>query len=510
MASPKLVLTHYPWSERYRVPALDAILTPALLIYPEIVASNIARTIALLDGDATRWRAHVKTAKLGYSMRALVSSGVRNFKCATTLELLIACDSGAEDVLIAYPVIGANARRARQIADAFPQIRISVLAETEDQIRQWRGTAIGVFLDINPGMNRTGIEQEHHGRIVSLIRETRNSMLEFRGLHYYDGQYGALDQSARTTAAHAGYDRLLKLIAEIRRSGFDIAEVVTAGTPTLPCSFTYPGFRDNGFVHRVSPGTVVYNDATSLAQCPPECGYAPAALVLTRVVSHPHPDIVTCDAGHKSVSADAGLPTCVVVGHPELEPLAPSEEHLPIGVKGDSPAPAIGSDLLLIPRHVCPTVNNFDAALLIQDGKVTAVEAVSARGHEGPMLKGSDSILQPVQTGRRADLTDSQSQAGLFTKRENWARHPRRVGKHWIQHGPSGCPGRETIDYSVAGSFSITTFRCAVTSLCSFTGTVNSPRVLSGSCNWILRRSTSNPFLVSASPRSLEVTDPKS
>ena len=36
------------------------------------------------------------------------------------------------------------------------------------------------------------------------------------------------------------------------------------------------------------------------------------------------------------------------------------------------------------------------------------------------------------------------------------------------------------VDYSAA-SFSITTFKCAVTSLCSFTGTVNSPSVLSGS-----------------------------
>ena len=38
-----------------------------------------------------------------------------------------------------------------------------------------------------------------------------------------------------------------------------------------------------------------------------------------------------------------------------------------------------------------------------------------------------------------------------------------------------------TNDYSATASFSITTFRCAVTSLCSFTGTVNSPTVFSGS-----------------------------
>jgi hypothetical protein len=63
--------------------------------------------------------------------------------------------------------------------------------------------------------------------------------------------------------------------------------------------------------------------------------------------------------------------------------------------------------------------------------------------------------------------------------------------------------------YSTA-SFSITTLRCAVTSLCNLIGTVNSPRALSGSCTWIFRRSISKPFLPSASAISPEVTEPKS
>jgi D-serine deaminase-like pyridoxal phosphate-dependent protein len=386
MASSKFMLAEYSWSDRYRISDIDRILTPALVIYPEIVASNIARTLKLLDNDASRWRAHVKTAKLAYSMRMLVERGVVNFKCATTLELLTACQAGAQDVLLAYPVVGANAIRARQIARQFSNVRISVLAETEEQIRQWQGTRISIFLDINPGMNRTGIAQRQHDRIVALIREIRALALEFRGLHYYDGQYGAVELPARTAAAHSGYDRLLELISHVRAQGFDVEEVITAGTPTLPCSLGYPGFKDRRFAHRVSPGTILYNDATSLAQLPPQYGYAPAALVVTRIVSHPAADLVTCDAGHKSVSADAGLPTCVVMGHPHLEPLSPSEEHLPLKFAEGSVAPAIGTELFLIPRHVCPTVNSFDQALLVANGTVETVQDVSARGREAPLL----------------------------------------------------------------------------------------------------------------------------
>jgi D-serine deaminase-like pyridoxal phosphate-dependent protein len=396
MAAHKAMLSDFPSDERHRLRGIQDVLTPALIVYPEIVASNIARTLYLLGGDSDRWRAHIKTAKLAYTLRMLVERGVRNFKCATTLELLMACRNGAADVLLAYPVIGPNARRAREIANQSPQVGISVLAENEEQLRQWQGTTVGIFIDINPGMNRTGIEQGQKDKVVRIVRAVEDAGLEFRGLHYYDGQYGALGEPERTEAAHAGYDRLLELVGGIRSDGMSVPEVITAGTPTFPCSLSYEGFHQGGFIHRVSPGTVVYCDATSLAQLPGEYGYAPAVLVLTQVVSRPHAGIVTCDAGHKAVSADAGVPTCVVVGHPELVPLGPSEEHLPMALEGGTTGPQVGDALFLLPRHVCPTVNNFDSALLVRDGHIASEEKVSARGREGPLLGSLDWEPSPL------------------------------------------------------------------------------------------------------------------
>lgn len=131
---------------------------------------------------------------------------------------------------------------------------------------------------------------------------------------------------------------------------------------------------------------MVYGDFTSAGQLPAEYGYRPAAVVVSSVVSHPTPNRVTCDAGHKAVSADAGVPTCVVLGHPDLQPNKPSEEHLPIDAPAGADKPAVGDYLYLVPRHVCPTVNNFDYALLVVDGKITGVERVTARGREVPVM----------------------------------------------------------------------------------------------------------------------------
>jgi D-serine deaminase-like pyridoxal phosphate-dependent protein len=384
--SHKLMVSEYPLDPAYPVQNFDDILTPALLVYPDIIASNIDRTLHLLDGNADRWRVHIKTAKLAFTLKMLIARGIKNFKCATTLELLTACENGAADILLAYPTVGANARRVREIADQFPDVKISVLAENEVQIRQWQDSRLGIFIDINSGMNRTGIEEARATDIQTLANTVATAGLTFRGLHYYDGHHGALPEPERLAAAHFGYDRLMAIISVVESAGQRVAEVITAGTPTFPASLAYPGFRDASFVHRISPGTVVYGDATMFSQLPNAYGYKPAVLVAARVVSHPRPTIVTCDGGHKAVSADAGVPTCVVLGHPDLTGIGPSEEHLPFTLKeGAEPTP-VGEVLYLLPRHICPTVNLFDHALIIRNNAVESVERVTARGRENPAL----------------------------------------------------------------------------------------------------------------------------
>src|SRR5262249_47327417 len=150
-------------------------LTPALVIDRDRVRHNIAITLNLLGGDANRWRPHVKTAKLGYVMQMFAEAEVRQFKCATTLELSVACQAGAQDVLVAYPVIGANAARVRQIAAEHPGIAISVLVESELQIAQWRGSPLGIFIDVNPGMNRTGVPDASTDAILKLCQSIVSS-----------------------------------------------------------------------------------------------------------------------------------------------------------------------------------------------------------------------------------------------------------------------------------------------------------------------------------------------
>ncbi len=363
----------------YEVQDSQTLSTPSLLIYTELIETNITAALRMMNGDATRWRPHLKTAKLSYTMRRLVARGIKLAKCTTTLELVAALDSGMEDVLVAFPLMGPNAARVREIAADHPEQRISTLVESADQIAEWRASAVGVFVDLNPGMDRTGMAEDHFEEVRELINQVQKAGLRFCGLHHYDGQIKNADSSAELQA-RAGYSRLVELITYLKQNGIEVKEVITSGTPAMPHALNFAPFSEGEFVHRVSPGTIVYNDRNSLKELP-DYGFVPAVLVLSTVVSRPRENRVTCDAGHKVVSADAGVPTCDVMGRPGIVGLKPSEEHLPLEVlSGESPAR--GELLYLLPAHVCPTVNNFDKAVLVRGGKVEAIVPVTARGRE--------------------------------------------------------------------------------------------------------------------------------
>jgi D-serine deaminase-like pyridoxal phosphate-dependent protein len=199
-------------------------------------------------------------------------------------------------------------------------------------------------------------------------------------VHYYDGHLHEGDAAQRLRDTGACYDRLMLLLARLEREGRPVPEVTTSGTPTFLQALQYePLSALEHTLHRVSPGTVVFHDGRSEEENE-GLGLVPAALVFARVVSHPAADRVTADAGSKSVAAEAGDPCVSVLGHPELEALAPSEEHLPFRVPPGERPPR-GTELLLVPRHVCPTVNLAEQALLIEDGAARGTVAVAARAH---------------------------------------------------------------------------------------------------------------------------------
>src|SRR5690625_5861295 len=104
-------------------------------------------------------------------------------------------ECGAEDVLLAYPLIGPRMDRFLYVLEKFPETRFSCLTDylipatqiAEKAVK--RKMIVSVYVDINSGMNRTGLLPDQTAvELVKTIVEV--PVLQFEGLHVYDGDIG--------------------------------------------------------------------------------------------------------------------------------------------------------------------------------------------------------------------------------------------------------------------------------------------------------------------------------
>lgn len=211
------------------------------------------------------------------------------------------------DVLVAYPLVGAARQRLSVLAKAFPWIRWSVLIETPesltessdggftDRLTRWEQDNVGYFVDVNPGMHRTGAEagedvrgayhksfdgdrqlfsenENSDGRAENIWRTCQNCVLDnrdtshdpggsadthdpgsadntkykgFRGIHFYEGHIsdpvarsGASTEEVevlrrkRNDSCRSLYEnKLAPLLCYLKQKGVPPIELVTSGTP---------------------------------------------------------------------------------------------------------------------------------------------------------------------------------------------------------------------------------------------------------------------------------------
>ena len=178
-----------PW---YQIMNVEEIPSPALLLFPDRVESNIQGMLERVGGDAERLCPHVKTVKTEAIIRMMVRSGIKQFKCATIAEGETAIKAGAASVLLAIQPTTCNAKRWINLAKAHPDRDFGTIIDCKESIeslselsKQHRIT-LKLWIDLNIGMNRTGIlPGEEAVKLGEWIHSHVN--VELGGIHAYDG-----------------------------------------------------------------------------------------------------------------------------------------------------------------------------------------------------------------------------------------------------------------------------------------------------------------------------------
>ena len=83
------------------------------------------------------------------------------------------------------------------------------------------------------------------------------------------------------------------------------------------------------------------------------------------------------DAGLKAVTPEFGDPTVLVDGARWHDF---SEEHGEVAVAGPAEQLRVGDKIEIVPRHGCTTVNLYDRYHVVEDGILTGIWRVAARG----------------------------------------------------------------------------------------------------------------------------------
>ena len=362
------------YKEWYVIDNEEDVFSPALLLYPDRIEENIRRMIAVA-GSAERLRPHVKTHKMPEIVRLQMKYGISKFKCATIAEAEMTARCGAPDILLAYQPIGPNIKRYFDLNKTFPGIKFSCITDSEEVISQLSAEAAArncrahIWLDINVGMNRTGIAPGDKAVILArLINDLPMTMLE--GLHVYDGHIHEADPGLRRKISDEAFASAAGLANELKKTGIRSLKIVAGGSPTFPIHAQRAEVE-------LSPGTLLlwdYGYSTTFS----DMSFVNAAILFTRIISKPAKNLICLDLGHKAVASEMPQPRIVIPGLSEYSIISHNEEHMVISTE-DAGRMNIGSPIYAIPFHICPTVDRFDVVSVVRNGKVTEQWNVEAR-----------------------------------------------------------------------------------------------------------------------------------
>jgi len=360
---------------------LRDVATPALLIDRPAFEANLA-TMALTVGRRGRHlRPHVKAHKSPVIALKQLQAGAIGLCCATVREAEVMAGAGMEGLLVTTPVVTPSmcarlVHAAERIADFM--VVVDSLAGVDAFAAYARpDKPIGVLIDVDMGFGREGIVNSQDAvRLARRICEL--PQLRYRGVQAY---YGHLQHVKTLAERHQRvaeqWRRLEGILKALREAGLRPEIISGGGTGTHHLDLQQGPFTE------IQPGSYIFMDKQygEVEVTPGGSPFANSLTVAARVISANQPDLVTIDAGSKSLSTDFG-PALVAAGAPTGSTYQfMGDEHGAIRPPAGSARPALGDLIRLVPPHCDPTVSLHDRFHLIEDGRLVDIWPIEARGH---------------------------------------------------------------------------------------------------------------------------------
>ena len=342
--------------------------TPCAVIDMDRVERNIARIQKACDEAGIANRPHIKTHKNPMLAQLQIKAGAKGITCQKLGEAEIMADSGIDDILISYNLLGDE--KMARLGALQGKANVTVAADNSVVIGDLpkaaaaSGRPLPVVVECDTGRKRAGVETP--AEAIALARESAAAAgLSVPGFMLYPTETGWADAKKLYDEAQAG----------VRAHFLDATIVSTGGTPNL----VNLGKLKGGTEHRF--GTYIYNDRMQVA-----AGVATwddcALHIYSTVVSRAGPERGILDAGSKTLTSDTGglEGHGLILEHPEAKIARFAEEHGFLDLSRSNTRPNVGDVVRIVPNHVCVDDNMMDEVVMVRGDEIIGALPVTARG----------------------------------------------------------------------------------------------------------------------------------
>jgi len=350
---------------------------PTLILNPVTACRNLSRMSDKAQAQKIRFRPHFKThqsAEIGEWFRA---EGIHAITVSSLDMAEYFAAHGWQDIMVAFPI---NIRQMKTIQKLAERIHLELLVESTEAVQvlgRHLKSRVDLWIKIDSGAGRTGINWDLPCEVAALINEIRRfPQLNLRGILTHAGHTYTPSPQEIVKRYHEAVKRMNQLRREL--NGFGELEVSVGDTPG--CTLA----EDLGKVDEIRPGNFIFYDAMQLyfGVCQPED--IAVVLACPVVAKHPRRNEIIIHGGAIHLSKD-----CFKIGEQTIyglialpeesqwsKPLASayvcslSQEH---GVVRLSPADIqrlqVGDIICVIPAHSCLAVHAMGNYLTL-DGRI--------------------------------------------------------------------------------------------------------------------------------------------
>ncbi|MEM7112805.1 MAG: alanine racemase [Chloroflexota bacterium] len=348
--------------------------SPILWVDLDKLENNITTLAAYFTQAGVQWRPHIKGIKIPALARRLVAAGAIGVTCAKLGEAEIMVQGGIDDILIANQIV--SPRKIRRLVQLVSYANVKVTVDNAQNVAALgqaaaaSGVEIGVLVDVDTGMHRTGVAPgEETVRLARLVHEADG--LRLMGLMAWEGHILRLQETAvKTQAIHDSVNQLIDSVEQCRAAGLPVEIVSGGGSATYKTTPHIKGITE------IQAGGAIFSDIAYQQKWGVET--TQCLFVRALVTSRPAPNRIVFDTGFKALPSWAGPPR--PIGIDGVEKFATSAEHGVMTLAQANTNIQIGDTFDFIVGYTDATLFLHDQLYGLRNGVVELIWDIVGRG----------------------------------------------------------------------------------------------------------------------------------